>query len=201
MRNLEECKTEIFLRSEKRIKERKRNQIRILTCCVPICLCLFITSAVIFPAMMQKDKYSPSPEEVQPPLESPEEEETSKLNGGTPNLYTKIEITGNSPSQYYSTTNKETIYQTLNILKTAFEDQKNNNDAEKNNSDDIQEDEPDSETSASEFTITFSSENDLYLSYTITGHILKSSSGEKTALTADDIQKLKDIITAADTEY
>ena len=40
MRNLEDCKAEIFRRSEERIKERKRNRNRVLVCCVPLCLLL-----------------------------------------------------------------------------------------------------------------------------------------------------------------
>lgn len=44
MRDLDECKAEIFRRMENGIKERKRRINRILTCCVPLCLCLAVWS-------------------------------------------------------------------------------------------------------------------------------------------------------------
>ncbi len=40
MRNLEDCKAEIFRRSEERIKERKRTRKRVLACGIPLCLLL-----------------------------------------------------------------------------------------------------------------------------------------------------------------
>lgn len=41
MRSLEDCKAEVFCRSEERIKERKRKRNRVLACCIPLCL-LFV---------------------------------------------------------------------------------------------------------------------------------------------------------------
>lgn len=45
MRNLEDCKAEVFRRSEKRIKERKRKRNRVLVCCIPLCL-LFVAGGL-----------------------------------------------------------------------------------------------------------------------------------------------------------
>ena len=42
MRTFEDCKAEIFRRSEKRIKERKRARKRVLACCIPLCLMLVV---------------------------------------------------------------------------------------------------------------------------------------------------------------
>ena len=39
MRNLDECQAEVFRRSEKRIRERKKRRNRILSVCVPLVLC------------------------------------------------------------------------------------------------------------------------------------------------------------------
>lgn len=47
MRSFEERKAEIFLRSENRIKERKKNRKRILTVCIPLCVILILGSAVL----------------------------------------------------------------------------------------------------------------------------------------------------------
>ena len=56
MRNFEERKAEVFRRSEKRIKERKRNRIRILAMCIPICLVITVWSIMILPAMFPANK-------------------------------------------------------------------------------------------------------------------------------------------------
>lgn len=52
MRELNECKAEVFRRSDNRIKERRRKINRVLALCVPLCLILTIFSVTILPAMM-----------------------------------------------------------------------------------------------------------------------------------------------------
>ena len=52
MKEITECTAEVFRRSEKRIKERKRNRNRILTLCIPLCIVASIWSIMILPAMM-----------------------------------------------------------------------------------------------------------------------------------------------------
>lgn len=52
MREINECTAEVFRRSEKRIKERKRNRNRILTLCIPLCLIVTVWSVMILPAML-----------------------------------------------------------------------------------------------------------------------------------------------------
>ncbi len=42
MRSLDECKAEIFRRSEIKIKQRKKMRNRILAACIPLCLCIGI---------------------------------------------------------------------------------------------------------------------------------------------------------------
>ena len=54
MRELNECRAEVFRRSEKRIKERKRNRNRILMMCIPLCLIITVCSVTILPDMMPK---------------------------------------------------------------------------------------------------------------------------------------------------
>ena len=56
MRNFEERKAEVFRRSEKRIKERKRNRNRILAMCIPLCLVITVWSIMILPAMLPANK-------------------------------------------------------------------------------------------------------------------------------------------------
>ena len=52
MRELNECKAEVFRRSDNRINERKRSRNRILALCLPFCLVLTILSVTTLPAIM-----------------------------------------------------------------------------------------------------------------------------------------------------
>jgi len=54
MRELNECKAEVFRRSERRIKERRRVQKRIFTLCIPICLVVVLCSVMILPETVSK---------------------------------------------------------------------------------------------------------------------------------------------------
>lgn len=57
MREIDECTAEVFRRSEKRIKKRRKNRNRILALCMPFCLIVTVWSARILPAMVSsKDK-------------------------------------------------------------------------------------------------------------------------------------------------
>ena len=42
MRTLDECKAEIFRRSEEKIKQRRKTRNRVLAACIPLCLCLSV---------------------------------------------------------------------------------------------------------------------------------------------------------------
>ena len=55
MRNLEDCKAEIFRRSEERIKERKRTRKRVLACCIPLCLLLVAGGLYLRPLLEPVD--------------------------------------------------------------------------------------------------------------------------------------------------
>jgi len=52
MRELNECKAEIFRRSEKRIAQGKKRRNRIIALCVPLCILVSLWSVFILPAMM-----------------------------------------------------------------------------------------------------------------------------------------------------
>ena len=60
MREINECTAEVFRRSEKRIKERKRNRNRVLMCCIPFLICIIVFSATILPAMLPASKSNDS---------------------------------------------------------------------------------------------------------------------------------------------
>ncbi len=56
MRNLEDCKAEVFRRSEERIKERKRKRNCVLACCIPLCLLLVAGGLYIRPLLEPVDE-------------------------------------------------------------------------------------------------------------------------------------------------
>ena len=58
MRELNECKAEVFRRSDNRIKERRRNRNRILAMCIPLCLIITIFSVAMIPGMLPVGKDS-----------------------------------------------------------------------------------------------------------------------------------------------
>ena len=59
MRDINEVTAEVFRRSDKRIKERKRNRNRIIMCCIPFLICITVFSATILPAMRPAKDSSP----------------------------------------------------------------------------------------------------------------------------------------------
>lgn len=66
MRNLEDCRAEVFRRSEKRIKERKRKRNCALAWCIPLCLLLVAGGIYIRPLFepvdeMAKTNAGPTP--------------------------------------------------------------------------------------------------------------------------------------------
>lgn len=63
MRELNECKAEIFRRSEKRIKERRRKRRRILALCLPLCLLIAVLSATVLPSGLSAKSNTASNEE------------------------------------------------------------------------------------------------------------------------------------------
>ena len=49
MRELNECKAEVFRRSEKRIKERKQHRNQMLAGCIPLVLCIAVAGVYFLP--------------------------------------------------------------------------------------------------------------------------------------------------------
>ena len=56
MRNLEDCRAEVFRRSKERIKERKRKRNLVLACCIPMCLFLIAGGFYIRPLLEPMDE-------------------------------------------------------------------------------------------------------------------------------------------------
>ena len=102
MRNFEERKAEIFRRSEERINERRKNRRRIVACCVPLCLCIAVLTAIYIPKKNEKSGSTNNYGYSQPAEEFP---------------YTSLELVGNNTELSNSADIKD-IYE---IINSAFE--------------------------------------------------------------------------------
>ncbi|MBE5930862.1 MAG: hypothetical protein E7268_07410 [Lachnospiraceae bacterium] len=120
MRNLEDCKTEVFRRSEERIKERKRKRNRVLACCIPLCLLLVAGGLYIRPLLEPVDESMKSggtkqiPDRVLGGLES--------VLYGDATEYTCVKITdgtGETEMSRYST-DKEIVGGLGRFVATVF---------------------------------------------------------------------------------
>lgn len=86
MRDLKECQAEVFLRSEKRIKARKKRRNRILMTCIPMALGLTVAAAALWPEA--------------PAGSTPEKETCALFSGsmvnGTAGSVVKVDVVGHN---------------------------------------------------------------------------------------------------------
>lgn len=93
MRELHECQAEVFLRSEKRIEERRARRKHILMACIPLVLCITIFGAFLFPGMDNHWSAPESSNEQYPGAMG--SDEMGGLSSGS------VEVTGNGLSHLH----------------------------------------------------------------------------------------------------
>ena len=110
MREINECTAEVFRRSEKRIKERKRRR-QILMACIPLVLCLTLFSAFVLPTMMPAGS---SDKNAAP--ESSKEQYSGALGEDCDGILSagSVEVSGNGVSNYY--TSAEDVQSIMDLL-------------------------------------------------------------------------------------
>lgn len=103
MRNLDECKAEIFRLGDKKIKQRKKKRMRAFSVCVPLCLCLVAFSVTVLPKMLTAEDKNTN----QPPteIEQTSIENTSEIVGSTDSQYKEVVINGVGGLSFYYKTN------------------------------------------------------------------------------------------------
>lgn len=117
MRELNECKAEVFRRSEKRIKDRRRKNKRVLAFCIPLCFVLLVWSAM-----------SISPVETEDSFDAAADEEEQILFDNTGEkveyLYAELEIRKSDAATEKITDASEVarIFETVNGCFAAGED-------------------------------------------------------------------------------
>ena len=98
MRDLNECQAEVFRRSEKRIKERKRHRKHILLACIPLVLCMTLFSSFF---LRGTEKAAPDAlVELEAPMNSP----NGNWDGSSPVSVIRVEVSGLDFSQTYTNT-------------------------------------------------------------------------------------------------
>ena len=113
MREINECTAEVFRRSEKRIKERKRNRNRILAFCIPLCLIVTVWSIMILPAMMPASKSDNNAGEGMDIMGSVD---------GTAAAYVRVEVmsTGTATQSAILKDDADEVAQIYNTVQSSF---------------------------------------------------------------------------------
>lgn len=198
MRSFEERKAEILRRSENKIQKRKRTQKVIFTCCIPICLCIAILSAIYLPDMIYTD------------IEDGFSENTLGTvitDDDVYFAYTKVTIKLPSGEEVKEkdATKVESIY---DIIQSSFvpkikpgQENKNHSESTGSSKNSFLSDDEDT-VKASNYTIVFSETDGTQLTYTLDGNkLIDEASGERVFLTDEELSALKKaIVTEEETE-
>ena len=197
MREINECTAEVFRRSEKRIKERKRNRNRILMCCIPFLICFTIFSAAILPAMMPAKKG-----------ENLSDNCSDKAGNadGTNVAYVSVEVinVGTATQSSILKDDADEVAQIYYTLQSSFVNSGGDNKESVNDMEDdglmLMEDNKDFSQSgttklSSEFRIIFTTENASQTIYSLSGYkLINKTTKQETLLTADQRSNILDTL-------
>lgn len=174
MRSLEECKNEVYLRSEKRIRKRRQVRSRVLALCIP--LCLAVLSIPLFTGRNLKSE----PKEI-----------AGMANGNAQPIYTSAEIhrtdgTDGDTAQTISESEKvERLYWAIQDLYAREEACPEISDGK--GSIESQPAEP-----PQTYRIMFQSQDHEQVCYLLTENsLINEATGEYTALTQAQFEKLQ----------
>lgn len=190
MREINECTAEVFRRSEKRIKERKRNRNRILALCIPLCLIITVWSVMILPAMLPAGKDNAAEGMMN-------DTAAEDSMGSILCSYTEVEIQGEgeSPEHYEKITDKVEVTKIFSAVHIHFPEKddtvqdgmKPDGEAAEDNGDKI-----DSTNRTSGYVITFSDADGNQTVYNLSGNdLLNVNTDETVTLTEDQVAELK----------
>lgn len=182
MRNFEERKAEILRRSEERIKERRKSRRRIVTCCVPLCLCIAILTAIYVPKKKEKSGNTNNYGYSQPAEEFP---------------YTSLELVGND-TELNNTADIKDIYE---IINSAFEtdgaSSAQNDGKDIVNGSNKSKSQRDTYDTNALYTFKFSSSDGKQAVYTLSGNTLTDETAKTAAISDEQLEKLYEIIETA----
>ena len=187
MREINECTAEVFRRSEKRIKERKRNRNRILAFCIPLCLIVTVWSIMILPAMMPANKSNNAAGEGMDMAGSVD---------GTAAAYVRVEVmsTGTAMQSAILKDDADEVAQIYYTMQSSFVNSGGGNkesakeEAEDDALTDENKDYSQSGTTnlSSGFRIIFSTENGAQTIYSLSGDKLINETTKQETILAED---------------
>lgn len=187
MREINECTAEVFRRSEKRIKERKRNRNRILAFCIPLCLIVTVWSIMILPAMMPASKSDNNAGEGMDIMGSVD---------GTAAAYVRVEVmsTGTATQSAILKDDADEVAQIYYTVQSSFVNYGGGNkesakeEAEDDALTDENKDYSQSGTTnlSSGFRIIFSTENGAQTIYSLSGDKLINETTKQETILAED---------------
>lgn len=195
MREINECTAEVFRRSEKRIKERKRNRNRILAFCVPLCLIVTVWSIMILPAMMPASKSNNSAGEGMDIMGSVD---------GTDAAFIRVEIMSIGTATQ-STIHKDDATEVAQIYSTLQSSFVNSGGGNKESVNEEAEDDALTENKdysqsgttnlSSGFRIIFTNENGVQTIYSLSGDkLINETTKQETILTEDQRSNLMNML-------
>ena len=187
MREINECTAEVFRRSEKRIKERKRNRNRILAFCIPLCLIVTVWSIMILPAIMPANKSNNAAGEGMDMAGSVD---------GTAAAYVRVEVmsTGTATQSAILKDDADEVAQIYYTVQSSFVNSGGGNkeSAKEETEDDALTDENKDYSQSgttnlsSGFRIIFSTENGAQTIYSLSGDKLINETTKQETILAED---------------
>ena len=189
MRNLDECKSEIFRLGDEKIKKRKKRRIRVISVCVPLCLCLVVWSVVILPAMLPASMMDGNENET------PMTESSNELAGIEPMKYAQVEIKGIGGTEFYNVVKEplKTNY-IANLIEGFYVNDSDGSTGSTDDKPNYQSKPPEQslpENFTSGYLISFSTDKGFVVEYTLSANELKDeSTGEIIILTEAQREKL-----------
>lgn len=196
MREINECTAEVFRRSEKRIKERKRDRNRILAMCIPLCLIVTVWSVMILPAMLPASKSNDGAENFM--------DITGEVDGSEAR-YVCVEVmsTGTATQSTIRKDDADEVAQIYYTVQSSFvsSDGDDKESAESAEDDALTEENKDYSQSGtttdlfSGYRIIFTAENGIQTIYSLTGDkLINESTKQETVLTADQRSDLLNML-------
>lgn len=195
MREINECTAEVFRRSEKRIKERKRNRNRILALCIPLCLIVTVWSIMILPAMMPANKSNNSAGEGMDMMGGVD---------GTDAAFVRVEVmrTGTATQSTILKDDVDEVAQIYYTVQSSFVSSGGGNKESVNEEaeDDALTENKDYSQSgttnlSSGFRIIFTTENGTQTIYSLSGDkLINETTKQETTLTEDQRSNLLDML-------
>ena len=195
MREINECTAEVFRRSEKRIKERKRNRNRILAFCIPLCLIVTVWSIMILPAIMPANKSDNNAGEGMDIIGSVDGTDTAfvrveVMSSGTATQSTILKDDADEVAQIYYTVQSSFVNSGGGNKESVNEEAED--DALRENKDYSQSG---TTNLSSGFRIIFTTENGAQTIYSLSGDkLINETTKQETILTEDQRSNLMNML-------